>query len=167
MIEPMNTPWHLIAEASPPSISELRTPNSPLQSPASSLPRRLITAVLLLGALCLSGCSALRPGADPVVVRAEQATQAALVTFDTFLKIEHEQRAFYRTTMPEAHEFAEHLRKEGPKWLATARAMTRAYKANRSPDNKAGLATALAFLDAGLRQAQDYLVEAERKKGNP
>lgn len=120
-----------------------------------------IAAALIFGVLCLSGCGTLKEGADPVVVRAEQATVAALETFDAFLLIEHQNRAVLHALDPGIHLFADRLRANAPRWLASARAMTKAYKANRTPDSRASLQTALAVLAAGLAETQSYLVKTK------
>lgn len=60
--------------------------------------------------ILLLGCAQLKPGADPVVVRAEQTAQLANSTFELFLRLENDRRAFYRTNAPELHAAAEWLR---------------------------------------------------------
>lgn len=104
-------------------------------------------------ALCLLvGCSTIAPGNDPVVVRAEQATTSAFDVVDAFLLWEHN-----HPVPDNIHAFAEKLRTEAPGWFATARALTKAYKANRTPEKKAALGTALAVLETAVREATHYL----------
>jgi hypothetical protein len=87
-----------------------------------------------------------------VVVRAEQATAAAFDVIDAFLLWERSHDGG-----GDVHAVAEKFRKEAPSWFATARALTKAYKANRTPDNKVALQTALAVLDQAVREANRHL----------
>jgi len=107
-----------------------------------------------------TGCAAVAPGADPLVVNAERGTAIALDTFDTFLLLEYQNRTALESLSPGIHEFAEQIRTDAPQWIATARALTRAYKLNRTPENKAALATAVAVLETALKEAQAYIAEA-------
>lgn len=76
-------------------------------------PIRSGAAMILLG-LVFIGCARLQPGADPIVVRAEQAARLADANFGVFLRLENDQRAFYRTNAPNMHAFAEWLRARQP-----------------------------------------------------
>jgi hypothetical protein len=106
----------------------------------------------------LSGC-ALLPGADPVVVRAEQATAVAVEIFHAFLKFELDNRAALAGT-PEIRAAAERIGERGPDLLETARALTKAYKANRTADNKVAMETITATLEALAQEAQAHLARA-------
>jgi hypothetical protein len=96
------------------------------------------------------------PGHDAVVVNAERTTQLAVDTFDVFLKWEHDNRTTL-SSVPEIRKVADQIRDDGESWLTTARAMTRAYKENRTPENKANLQTAVAVLRTALDKARLYL----------
>lgn len=117
----------------------------------------------ILPLFLLTACASLQPGADPVVVRAEQTRSIAFLIFDTFLKAEHDNRALLAGT-PEIHAAAEHIRINGPKWIDDLTALIAVYKANRTPENKANLATGLAVLNTALVTAEKYLAEATQKK---
>jgi hypothetical protein len=123
---------------------------------------RSILPVALVVAF-LTACAALQPGADPIAVRAEQSRSIAFLTFDTFLKFEYDNRALLAGT-PEIHAAAEHIRVNGPKWIDDLTALIVVYKANRTPENKANLATGLAVLNTALVAAEKYLSEASLKK---
>lgn len=63
----------------------------------TSIPGALLVAgkaATLTMVILLCGCASLQPGADPVVVRAEQTTKMAELTFVTFLSSEHANRDF-------------------------------------------------------------------------
>jgi hypothetical protein len=113
--------------------------------------------------LLATGCASTEPGQDPLVVHAERTTAIALDVMDAFLRIEHEHRALLDQAVPEIHRFAERLRRDGPQYLATARAATRAYKHSRSPENQFTLQTALAVLQTALTEAQRYIALIERQ----
>ncbi|MCL4179167.1 MAG: hypothetical protein KJ072_15675 [Verrucomicrobia bacterium] len=115
----------------------------------------LATAIVPLS-LVLVGCSAIQPGNDPVVVNAERTTQLAVDVFDTFLKWEYDHRQSLSVT-PEIRKAADFIRAKGQDWLTTARSMTKAYKANRTPENKANLDTAMAVLRMAVTEARHYL----------
>lgn len=111
-----------------------------------------VTVAMLGGA----GCASIEKGQDAVVVNAERTTALALEVFDAFLQWEFENRAAL-AVVPEIRKTADTIRRGGITWLQSARAMTKAYKANRTPENKANLETALEVLRAAVREAQSYL----------
>jgi hypothetical protein len=96
------------------------------------------------------------PGNDPLVVNAERTTQLAVDVFDTFLQWEHTHRDTL-AAVPEIRRAADLIRAKGQDWLLTARSMTTAYKANRTPENQANLQTAIAVLRRGITEATQYL----------
>jgi len=106
--------------------------------------------------LCLLGCARLQPGNDPIVVRAEQATAVAVEVFDAFLKwdVRYEGTAVHT---PEARAVAREIRANGINWLETARALTTAYKRNRSDANRANLQAGLAVLSEATARAEIFL----------
>ncbi len=115
--------------------------------------RQKINAMTLvaIAALLIVSCSPLTPGADPLVVRAEQVTQLAFTTFDTFLGFELDHRAEMSKDVTAA---ADSIRRLGKPVIETARAMTRAYKTNRTEDNKLALSGTIAVLEAMMLNAQ-------------
>lgn len=62
----------------------------------------------------LPGCAGLAPGADPFVVRIEQAQASAKPGFDFLLSTENENRAFWETNTPGFYNFCEWLRQPQP-----------------------------------------------------
>lgn len=56
------------------------------------------------------GCASLSPGADPLVVRCEQAETTANSTFTLTLTVDNNDRGFWRTNAPAFHSFCEWLR---------------------------------------------------------
>ena len=108
-----------------------------------------VTALLLSLALFgATGCATLQPGADPVVVRAEQTEQVAFATFDTFVHLVADHEADVQAKVPAAFTFAEWLRaKEAdgtPRGLALVNSLStvrRAYASHRTPENQASLSS--------------------------
>jgi len=110
---------------------------------------------LVVGALV--ACAPLQKGADPLIVRAEQAERAALSTFDLVLNIDHANRDFFRTNAPAFHSFCEWLREpdcsDGTNQIPRAICLIRRidnlrhrYKDQRADSNE--LATAVSMLQA-------------------
>lgn len=114
----------------------------------------------------LAGCATILPGNDPVVVNAERTANLASDTFDTFLKIEYDNRAALETVSPEIHKYAESLRAHAPTWLASLRSLTKAYKFNRTAENKASLQTAVAVVVAAMQESSNYIGQIN-KTGTP
>jgi hypothetical protein len=116
----------------------------------------LIGAALLGGpSIILStGCSApsgVTQG-DPVVVNSEKAIEASFKTVDAFLKWEHENPA---VVTPAVHAVAQDIRRKAPDAFRNARAVLRAYKQNRTPEQKALLDTWLATISELARVATE------------
>ena len=66
-------------------------------------------------ALCVSlwawaGCAPLQPGADPFVVRVEQAETTAQSTFDLVLNLDYANAGWWKTNAPAFHAFCNWLR---------------------------------------------------------
>lgn len=94
---------------------------------------------------------------DPIVVNAERTLTIAR---DTFRFIAHEERkneALFAKVSPSIHDFVQHIRSDGPKWLRTAEAMKTKYKDNRSAENQRNLITAVATVSEALNQSKQYL----------
>jgi hypothetical protein len=109
----------------------------------------------------LVGCAGITPGNDPVVVNAERVTAAAAETFDGLFKTEAENHAVIKARAPQVASGVNRLRKLAPAALDSARAVTKAYKNNRSAENKANVGTAIAVLQSLLDQARVYLTEVQ------
>lgn len=118
--------------------------------------QNIILSVLFIA---LIGCSTLKPEADPVVVRAEQTVKIAFDVCDAFLAWEFANRV---AIPDQIHNYATSLRDSGPLAFQTARALTKAYKQNRSAENKATLDTALAVLVAMQTQSAAYIAALTR-----
>jgi hypothetical protein len=122
--------------------------------------------LLILALLCApltftvtqTGCAVLAPNQDALVVRAEQSVQVALEAFDAFLLWEKSNREVLRARAPQIKVAADRIRVSGPQWLTTARTLTKAYKSNRTVENKANLETSLAVLQVALTEVRGYLV---------
>lgn len=122
---------------------------------------------LCLALWVMTGCASVAPGHDPVVVRAEQSLSIAFDTIDTFLKLEHGNQELVKQKVPEVHAFAQKLRAKvtvggktqpfGISVIQSATDVKNAYKRNRSPENKANLISALASLEAIVRETQQHL----------
>ena len=120
----------------------------------STLALAILLSCLLVPVLN-TGC--VTPGADPVVVQAERSTELAYDVFDSFLLWEKNNREAMAGT-PGVKRTADAIRANGVKWLQSAREMTKAYKANRTPENKANLETALQVLASAVSEAKRYWI---------
>jgi len=119
------------------------------------LPVITLVALVVIGASCTS----IKPGNDAFVVRAEQAQQAAFDTVDTFLYLEKSNRAAFWALNHGIKKAADGLRAWYPAANATAVAMIKAYKRNRTDTNKANLVTALAVLAQARVEAEQWLAQ--------
>lgn len=115
-----------------------------------------IASVALVG--CTGGCAALAPGADPIVVRAEQTAAFAFEAMDLFLKMEENNREALRQAAPEVEKVANRVRVDGKSALVSLRDATKAYKTNRTPENKANLDTWMAVVEELRAISTKYLV---------
>lgn len=111
---------------------------------------------LLCASFILVGCVTVAPGNDPLVVRAEQTTKIAVSLFDSFLKYEYQNRTLLAKVDVEIKKQADNIRANAPKWIEDARVLTKAYKFNRTPENKANLLTVLSVLDSALTIVNNY-----------
>jgi hypothetical protein len=109
---------------------------------------RLIPVVILAG--ILSGCCIIKPGQDPVVVRAEQSMRALYTTTDAFLEWEYRHRAQVAYLKP----VADKLRRHVPGVLAVAHDALRSYKAGKSVETRANLTAALLPVGELLAESQ-------------
>lgn len=107
---------------------------------------------LLCASVVLTGCEAVAPHNDALVVRAEQTAAQAFAVTDAFLAWEKA-----NPTSAEVHQFAEGLRKQAPSTLRALRACTKAYKNGRTDDNRVTLETVLAVVERMVREAQQFL----------
>lgn len=113
----------------------------------------------LLAVLVLVSCASLRPGADPVLVRAEQALVVAFETTDAFLRIERANQAAMTAVVPGAHQVAEDIRVKGPASFRALEAAISAYRDNRDAEHRATLLTWLAVCEQLAHDAQVILAQ--------
>lgn len=105
-----------------------------------------------------TGCSwaKVEQGQDPVVVNAERLYATAEDAFDKTFDFEKANRV---ALGPEVKKSVDEIRKAAPPALDALRAATKAYKQNRSPENKATLETASKVLQALSEQAAKLLAK--------
>lgn len=126
-----------------------------------------ISTPLFVAILFLGGCATVKEGNDPVVVRAESATQLAVDTFNLIEKTEYDSYAAFKAIDPvdaaKCRTFVNNLRANDDIWLTSARNMTKAYKNNRTSTNEASLNTALAVLSSAVSESLKYLAQIQSK----
>ena len=128
-------------------------------------------AVVAIASFSLAiGCATLKPGADPLVVRTEQALTMGKSSFDLVVLFDHANRPFWATNAPAFHAFAEWLRQPQPvpeitNTLPRAAAMLysldvikRDYQASKASSNY--LWSALVTFESAANQASAWLVVA-------
>lgn len=107
-------------------------------------------ALLLVAAAFNSGCATtIKPGADPIVVRAEQSAETSLALFDSFLKWERRNEAIVGA---DVHQLATDIRQHGKEWIQELRTATKAYAASRTGDNLDKLRFAQQMLDLAVTE---------------
>ena len=100
------------------------------------------------------GCAGIDKNADPVVVNAERVASMSADTVDAFLHWEYNNR---NIAPKEVRDVATDLRIYAPHAIISLRTLTKAYKANRTPENKASLITAQAVVSELANEAQKWL----------
>ena len=122
--------------------------------------------VILTATLLLAGCASLQPGADPLIVRAEQTETIAKSAFDTVLKFDNSNRGYWETNAPAYHSFCEWLRQ--PQTVEVTNTLPRAaallislddiklaYKSSTASSN--ALVEAITTVSAAVTQAQAWI----------
>lgn len=135
----------------------------PQLSPPKDLPPPVVM-LCLLPALLFTGCANVDPGADPVVVNAERSIAVSKDIVHAFVTVDHENRAWFKANAPDVHDAAETLRKKFPPAHNSAMALIRAYKRNRTPENKANMLTALSVLNQLSIEAAAWMAKSQIKK---
>ena len=167
-LSPVSQPSTLNPQPAPvPQPSTLNSQPSPKSGNASI---RLLALLTIIGLLTIpvflfSGCATLAPGADPLVVRCEQLEASSAATFNTALKIDDANRAFWRTNAPEFHAFMEYLRDpQGvgtntlPRDLAWVMALDdvkQSYKLHRATSND--LIIAISTVETAVARANQFI----------
>jgi len=119
--------------------------------------------ILLLIALSLWGCATIKPGNDPVVVRAEAFRGVAVATLDTYVNLELRNRQLLWDTDKGFFKVAQKIRAGTKGWLASFDRTLASYKASRTDQNKVSLEGATEVIQTALNEAQTYLVKATEK----
>ena len=115
-------------------------------------------------AICalLTSCAQLKPGADPLIVRAEQTEASAKASFDLLLSIDHSDRGFWKTNLPAFHGFCEWLREpqialvtnilpRASAMIFSVNSVKRDYVESKSYSNS--LVSAIAVLESACAEA--------------
>lgn len=129
---------------------------------AAALGVLLWMTVPTVAVVTFAGCAAVAPGADPVVVNAERTTKNAWTLVESFLEYEKANRNVLFKADPSIKQWADKIRAEAPPAFEVARNATKAYKRNRTPENKATLATYLATVNQILADASTQATKAVR-----
>lgn len=122
--------------------------------------------------LTIIGCAHLSPGADPLVVRAEQLQVAGQGTLDMVVHVEASAPAFWKTNVPGFYNFAEWLKAPQvvtatnttitlPRGLALFWSLDQtklAYKSGGGSSNV--LQAAVESVSAAVSQAETWLANA-------
>jgi len=118
--------------------------------------KRSIAAVAAL--LVLLSCATLRPGEDPILVRAQQTYETAVNTFNALFVIEDENEAALEARLPGTHAKVEKLRRLAREHLPR---LLRAIDAYDATAGGSDLAKALAMIEWALGEAQSILAQTE------
>jgi hypothetical protein len=92
--------------------------------------------IALLLAVSLVGCYTVKPGADPVVVHAEQLALQATETIDDFITLVDRNPGGVSDNVVAARNLAA---ESGPVYIRHLRTLTRTYKASRNEADKTEL----------------------------
>ena len=86
------------------------------------------------------------PGNDPVVVNAERAANAALASFESVTRFDHNNLAFMKETLPKVHSEVQDLRRTFPEKYRAVREATKTYKASKTAQDAQLVTDSLAQL---------------------
>lgn len=120
--------------------------------------KNLILSGILLA--LIPGCVGIK--GDPAVVNAERIAGIATDTVYSFLKFEETNREVINSI--DVMLVAKNLSKNFPLYIDTLRSCTKAYKYNRTPENKVSLNTAISVVNAAMIEAQKYLIWYSKKE---
>lgn len=120
---------------------------------------KLFATALISALLIFTGCVpwSVKPGADPVIVNAEQASKEAVQVLDDFIKFTDRNWAAAGSDLRAAREVAA---TSGPVYIRELDSAIRAYKKSRTPENQ----TAVQNRIAALRQLLEVIREFNTKK---
>lgn len=138
------------------SIIEKRKSDAP-KPPSGTVAAAAAIGLVLLGGF---GCSAIAPGNEAAVVRAEQTLTASFEVVDSFLQWERS----VADAPDDLRQVANTLRRDFPPAHRAVAAIVREYKVNRTPELKANLDTLLAVLRAAQSQATTLLAHYSAPK---
>lgn len=97
---------------------------------------------------------------EQIILRAEQAAETAKVTFDTFVHLERDNESVLKQVNPQIHVYANTIRTHGIDWIVALRNATKAFKANRTADNRANLNTVLLTLLAAIGDTNSFIQQS-------
>lgn len=113
----------------------------------------------------MQGCATLQPGADPIVVHAEQVEKTASSTITLLFELDDADRGFWKTNAPALHRYVEWLRqpqRAGTNTLARGYAMVwnlnevkNSYKASKVNSN--ALYSTIITLDSAVTQSLSWI----------
>lgn len=101
----------------------------------------------------LTGCASVEEGQSSLVVNAERTVKNAWDLIDGFLIFERDNRTQLWHVDQGIKQAADRIRVEAPDAFTAANNAIRAYKRNRTPENKASLQTVLAVVNQLLADA--------------
>jgi hypothetical protein len=133
--------------------------------------KKKILLIALAVSLILPACKTIT--GNPIIIRAEQTETITLATFDAMLKIDDSNRAFYKSNLPQFHDFCEWLRvlikvnqtNSMPRGAALCYSLNQvklAYKSGLTTSN--AVITAIAATESALAQAQNWLSQINTNK---
>lgn len=125
-----------------------------------------IGVAFLIALLAGPGCATIDKNADPLVVRVEQTETMTLATVRTFLKLDNDNRAFFKTNAPALHAYAEFLRVKQPngdrRYVAYLRSLNQVkldYKAGRASSND--VVRVVGVVQSVLAQVNQYQLQGK------
>ena len=121
--------------------------------------------ILLMMLVGCSSCSTLAPGADAIVVRAEQTADASFKTINSFLEYERNNRAALWKIDRGIKHTADKIRVLAPAQIKALRDATKEYKRVKSQEHIDTVDLWLAEVAALVGQAQMALAQANTKLG--
>jgi hypothetical protein len=121
---------------------------------------KLLQITILVTLTAMLGCTSIAPGNDPLVVRSVQTVEIAAEVIDGYIHFEWVNRDTLWAVSRDFKRLADKLRDHSVPTMQSLRAATKAYKSNRTEENRASLVTAMAVAQALLTETETHFARA-------
>ena len=122
--------------------------------------KKIFVVLFLAGSIA---CATLQPGADPLLVRAEQVEKTSFAITNAFVTLEDQNQAVLESKVPGIHKAAEKVRETVPGALRILHTSIDTYRAAKVKDAST-LSIALSVVETDVAEAQKWIAAAQEVK---